>query len=213
MSKSQSTGSDLIKNPSAHYIQWSGEKGVFSYFDKTLGENVELDSLEFVVLDSRSSIGGWHEDTKSRIYSNYTNRKDEEFVVKESRGNKVLAKGVYADIRRDDFDFVTNVFSLAKLNDEWKLVQIQFKTSALSKWSDYVESVGGRFKVYDVLTKTVDAEEHKQGRVNWKTPVFEPDIIEDDVNDLAIQCDKTLLQPYLSQFVTERKEESAETAE
>ena len=65
MSRS-TNGSKGQKSPVKFWIDFGGGTGKYSYWNGT--ENVSLDTLELVLLDTKGSVTGWHDASSSRIW-------------------------------------------------------------------------------------------------------------------------------------------------
>lgn len=203
---SQST-ENKISSPVKYYLTYKGDKGVFSRWDNEKKENVIYDELDIVLLDTRSSITGWSDEDQSKIYSNLVEYSTKEkFLVKA--GKKTLAEGVYQDIKdqvnKIGGSFTANIFALANIDDEFVPVNIQLHSSALSNWSDYVESTGIK-NVYNQVIRLCKGEQKKKGKIEWFLLNCVPKPLAKD-DALALEADKfciDFLNPYLNQFNSE----------
>ncbi len=199
MSRTSTPVSNRIKSPIKHYIEFGGANGVWGYWD---GEkNVQLDILEFVVMDVRSSIGGWSEAKGCRIHSNIVKSTKTPFVVKADKA--VLLEGPYADIKNDiaaaGGKFVCNVFALARIGGDWVPVDIQLSGASLRDWTQFVEAEGNIFKVYEKQVSAARGAEQKKGAVKYFTPDFVSSELDESVAEMANSfCDEQLM-PYLEQ--------------
>ena len=189
-----------VQSPVKYYIRFNGETGTFSFYDKVKEAEVTLNELEFIVIDTRSSIIGWNDERKSRVFSNYVRTMKENMIVK--CGNEELMNGLYADIKEKiaaaGGKFCTNVFALAQIEGDWSLVNIQFSGASLRDWSEYVSSET-MTKIYGYMITAKRGQEQKKGRVTYYTPMFEHTTISGDLSNKADEYDSDLLQPYLNQ--------------
>ena len=200
MSRTEANISNRIKSPLKYYFEFGGAEGIWAYWD---GEkNVRVDSLEFVVMDTRSSIGGWSDVNSGRINSNMVkSTKASPFTVR--CGKTVMAEGFYADIKADIVaaggKFVTNILAMAKIDDNWVPVDIQLSGACLRDWTAFVEKCGNIFEVYKGSVSAARGEQQKKGSVKYYTPDFVLSDLSEDVEAAAdLFCTETLM-PYLNQ--------------
>ena len=205
MSRTTMTESNRVANPAKYRLDWSGKRGNFSYWN---GEsNQEVDDLQFVLLDFAASVSGWDDNSESRIYSNFVkNTAEQELIVKESKNGKVLAKGLYADIKSSSFSYVSSLFALAKIDDEWELCQINLKKSSLGSWTEFRDGVDLK-DIYGSVLNVGPSEELKKGSVKYRVPVFEMSEISSDLAEEADRVDSQVLQPFMGQFTVSSEEE------
>jgi hypothetical protein len=200
MSRTDTQESNKIKSPIKRYITFSGDEGVWEYWD---GEkNVQMDSLEFIVMDTRSSIGGWSEAHKARIYSNMVKSTVKTpFTIRA--GKATINEGLYADIKNDVIaaggKFTTNILALAWINGELTPVDIQLSSACLRDWSAFVEASGNIFAVYKGVVSASRGEQQKKGAVKYYTPNFVLGEIAEADSAAADEFCNTTLMPYLNQ--------------
>lgn len=194
---SATSGKDRIKSPVKYYITFKGNDGVFTYWD---GEDRTLDSLEFVVMDTRSSITGWSDEHNARISSNLVRSTKNEFRVRA--GSTALFTGPYATdkekIKSLGGKFTTNIFALATIDGIPTPVNIQLNGACLREWSEFVEQTGMR-KLYTNAVVATKSDQKKKGAVKFYTPVFTLANVADSELADAKQFDSESLQPYLTQ--------------
>jgi len=208
-------------SPVQKYLTFSGQTGVFSYYDKELGNNVELDKLEIIVLDIRSSIGGWSEKIGAQIRSNYVvSTAKEPFKVytltnKNVRTSHELANGLYKDIKdtikAENGKFTANLFCLVNFDGEWEMCNLQLSGVSLGCWFDFqTEHTNDEFYDYVItLEKGPLSKRGKKGNV---------DVTEKEEKELTAKLKKNprIKQPVwyytLSMSVDELSEEESELA-
>ncbi len=200
MSRTDVPTSNRIKSPLKYYIEFGGAEGIWAYWD---GEkNVRTDTLEFVVMDVRSSIGGWSDANNCRINSNIVKSTVKNPLTVRA-GKAVLAEGLYAEIKNDVVaaggKFVTNIFAMAKIDGDWTPVDIQLSGACLRDWSAFVEASGSIFKVYEGVVSASRGEQQKKGSVKYFTPNFVLSEIPEGVAAAADEFCKDKLIPYLEQ--------------
>ncbi len=187
-----------IPSPVKYYLSFNGSRGVWTYFD---GEAKELDELKFVPMATKSSIVGWSEEHKARIYSNFVESTSEPLTVKA--GRNVLATGLYADIKNDlaaaGGKFAANIFAMAHIGDEVVPVNIQFTASVLAKWSDFVKVHGRKIFQYEIVAAKGDKQ--KNGAVSYFVPNFAQKDADTDMSALADSFLANQLKPYFEQKV------------
>lgn len=142
MSRTKKRGG--ASSPIKKYISFSGSTGTFKYWDKENKKNVELDSLDIIVLDTRASITGFNEALGVGVSSNMVVNTTKETlkVVSYSNGKpKVYAEGLYQDIKSDmsayGGKFTTNVICLADVGDGMEVVNLQLTGVALGSWIEF----------------------------------------------------------------------------
>ena len=138
--KKRSGGSSPIKR----FVRYSGGTGSFSYYDKAAEETVELEKLDVIVLDVRSSITGFYEEKKASISSNMVlDTKKEPFKVIAFANKKPIeiADGLYATIKPElakvGGKFTSNIIGLVDFGDGWEVTNIQLSGVALNSWIEF----------------------------------------------------------------------------
>jgi hypothetical protein len=126
-----------VESPVKKYIEWSGEKGHFSYYDKNSSKEdkrVVLDMPIYIQpLDSLNTIKGWDDASQSGIYSNEVRLMSDRLTVKSFEGGK-LGEGQYEDVKGiNGARFTKSVYAVLILNKgkDLELVNFQLKGSAL----------------------------------------------------------------------------------
>ena len=211
MSRSKPT--DTSPNPAKKWYEWQGEKGVLRYYDKVRCENVlEPIPFTFLLLDQLSTIKGWHKESDSGIYANEVrDTRSEVFVVKAFKGG-VLAEGFYKDIRDSVIaqggHFASNCYIAVKENGDLALASIQFKGSALKEWMAFTGDKKNRKQLYKQAVRIKGFKEGKQGKVIFRTPMFELVSISAEADTQAMVLDG-VLQDYLALYFGRPKQEQA----
>lgn len=213
MSRS-TNGSKGQKSPVKFWIDFGGGTGKYSYWNGT--ENVSLDTLELVLLDTKGSVTGWHDASSSRIWSNVIGKVKEQELVVKAKGVEV-AKGLWDDIKdtvkTSGGNFTTNVYALVKLaGDTYELCCLQLSKSGLREWSEFVAN-NNRTALYDNVIACSKGDQQKKGSVKYFGPKFElAGPVEDALSQMAVDVDKNVLQPYFNGAPVEAKEESSEVS-
>lgn len=197
-----------VKSPIKYWLSWKGDVGKFQYWD---GEkNVQVDTVDLLVLDRRSTITGWNDETESRIFSNAVKSLNEELNVRAK--NKTLAKGLWKDIKETvnqvGGNFTVNLYTLAKLGDaeEFEPACLQLDKSCLKSWTDFLDN-HKLWEVYKGLVHVERGEEQKKGKVKFFVAEFTLNESNEDLNKQASEFDMEQLQPYFNG--EEVKEEKA----
>ena len=142
MSRTKKRGG--ASSPIKKYISFSGSTGIFKYWDKDKKENVELESIDVIVLDTRASVTGFNEGLGVGVSSNMVSNTTKETLKVVSFANgkpNVLAEGLYQDIKSGlsayGGKFTTNLICLADVGDGTEIVNIQLTGVALGSWIEF----------------------------------------------------------------------------
>lgn len=211
MSRTSETSSNKRKSPVKFWLTFKADSGKVAYTRKNESgeyEDVLLDELDFVLMDSRASISGWNDESSSKIYSNYVKyTKEEKFQVRSKKG--VLVEGIYSDIKDKVMafggKFCTNLFVLAKIDGVFEPSVLQLSKTSQAAWSKFTEDKR-LSDLYKVMVKIVKGEEAKKGKIKFVYPAFETLEVEKDVSAMADDFDKQELQPYLCGDEPEKEE-------
>lgn len=176
MSRSKPRGGS--KSPIKKYLSYSGSTGTFSYWDKEAEERIELDSIDIIVLDVRSSISGYDSDNKASISSNLVVDTTKEImtVVSWKNGKSTdLYEGLYKDIKDKaktiGGKFTSNVICLADLGDGYEVCNLQLSGVSLGSWIEFVDE-NPNDAIYDyVITLNRGVLSKRDGKEN--VPVTE----------------------------------------
>lgn len=190
-----------IKSPVKCYISFSGETGVFSYWDSAEKKNVALEDLDMIVMDTRVSISGWSDENNCRIFSNYFRTTKEKITVRA--GDKDLLTGTYAEdkvkIKELGGKYQINIFALVDINGDWVPAVLQLSGSSLAAWSTFTET-NKIWDVYKSLLVVRKGPQQKKGRVLFHTPEFSLEALTDKVSGMADTVYKEYVKPYLEQY-------------
>lgn len=160
------------KSPVKKYYEWKSAKKCFQYWSKELNENVEVSlPLSFIVLDEKSTIKGYNDETNSGIFSNeVSNISRETLLVRTFKGNKSI-KGKYKDIKAKIKDlggrFAKAVYAYIPETDE--MVCIIFVGASMSAWIDHTINVS-----QDIISVS-SYKDAKKGATKYTIPVFTRD--------------------------------------
>lgn len=183
-------------NPCSKFIKFKGDTGVFQYWDKETKKNIELDlkNKAFIVLDTLATIKGFHEPSKSGIWSNEVKQSSRDtLTVRNKEG--VLAEGLYKDIKdkikAQGGKYTSSVY--VYLVESKEMINLQLSGSALSAWIN--KEIDERATA---ITMT-GTEEKKKGKVTYLSPIFAPVAWKKEEYEEALKQDQKL-QEYLKEY-------------
>lgn len=201
-----------LKNPAKVFLQWNGQEGGFTYFDKNKGEKgekvrVEL-PIEFMVLDTLATIRGYNDKEQSGFWSNEVRDTQKDvLVVRTKKG--VAAKGLYSEIIGNKAcsgaKFCQSVYVVMNFGGEMVIANIQMMGAALSSWIDFVKAN----KIYQGAVCVKGMKEGKKGVTKYQIPVFEIKEVSKEDNEKAKEMDRQL-QVYLLSYFKMKQEEIVE---
>jgi hypothetical protein len=200
---STNTNYSRVPNPVRYFISYSGANGTFSYWDKDAKERVEIgNSVDLVLMDTRSAVTGWSEEFGGRIFSNRVkSTTKEQFNVR--CGKNAISEGLWADIKdrvkTAGGKFCTDVFALANVNGSWEPVQLELSGASLGDWMTMLDEVGGRNSLYSVVLTMSKGEQKKKGAVKFFGLTFSNAELDSKLSEQANIFNDDMLQPYLSE--------------
>lgn len=125
----QNPDGDRLSNPAQLFLEWSGSKGCFIYYDKEAKANVELKlPFTFIVLDTLHTLKGYNEKEEIGYYSNEVkDMRVQTFKVKSKNGPEYTGlyntfseafknkggkygQSVYVAIKKDNELVIANIF-------------------------------------------------------------------------------------------------------
>lgn len=198
-------------NPAEQFIEWSGKKGAFYYYDKELQQKVDLPAPMYIIaLDQLSTITGYT-DGKGGIYSNEVHFTGDEELDVRYHGGEQIAKGIYANIKGKlaiaNAKFAKSVYAalISKDGNSVKLVNFKFYGSSLSPWIDAKIGDGG-----EVIELNKNPEVFTKGDTKYYVPTVTKKERREDILSLAVNLDLEL-QSYLKSRKGIKEEEVAES--
>ena len=200
-------------NPSTRWYEWNGEAGVVKFYDKADKKTINVVSdFQFILLDQLGGVSGWHELSKSGIYSNEVrDTRQDTLIVKAFKGG-VLAEGLYKDIKdkvnSQGGAFTTNLYIAIKIDNELQIASLKFKGAALGAWMEF--SKENRAHLYTMAIKIVGVTEGKKGRVIFRTPRFALAPVSVETDQIAVGLDAEL-QAWLSGYLKRNTRERVDT--
>lgn len=198
-----------ISNPCKKFIEFSGSKGIFQYWDKETKSNIEVKfPIQFIVLDELSTIKGYSYATQSGIFSNEVhNLNKEDLHVRTFKGNQSRS-GKYADIKADiaamGGKFHKSIYVGIVNGDDIELANFQLKGAAMKAWID--KEVNATM----VSVVVEDCKPGKNGKVAYKIPNWKGKEVSRALMDKACAMDKELQAFFKSRKVSEDTKEGVQ---
>jgi len=199
-------------NPAELFIEWSGSKGKFYYYDKETDQNIYIDDMIYIViLDQLNTIRGYDSDSNSGIYSNEVRNLQTEIInVRSFKGGSIIS-GLYDQIKgKHDGKFSKSVYAayVTKKKDQYelKLINLQLYGSAIGAWID------AKIKIEDgkVIGLGASTEVLKKGNTEYFAPVIKKFKSNADIMKDCILMDQKL-QEYLDEYLKRNADDSEET--
>lgn len=209
---SRSNRNDHLPNPATRWFEWGGENGGIRYYDKTKKENVDVPlPFTFMLLDQLSSVRGWHEESKSGIYSNEVRDVTQDAMVVKSFKGGTIEEGKYRVIKdrvkAAGGRFVANCYIAYKNGDGLKIGSLRLKGAALGAWMEFGRSHRGA--IYDKAIKIDGYTEGKKGRVTYRVPAMKIVELSADTDAQVIGLDQDL-QRFLTGYLKRNKRDQAD---
>lgn len=190
-------------NPASKFLSWKSNDKCLSYYDKAKGENVlVLLPFKFVFLEHYHTVKGWNDKTESGIYSNEVFLIGQEpLTVKAFKGGEI-ASGLYTDVRNKIKD-AGGVYhrSVYVMNEDGEIVNLQFKGSAVSSYSDFFKENQNHIE-NDSWIEIASAKEGKKGAVKFTTPEFVLGSKTTPAQEKKISEAVATLQTYMNDYFT-----------
>lgn len=185
------------QSPVQKFFRIKASTGEVTSWDKSVSKELSFDlPFKFIVLDSLSTVGGYHEASNSSIFANEVrNTKTEPLTVRSKGG--VLAEGLYSEIsesvRAKGGKYAASVYIAYRDGGEWRLANINFVGAAVSAWLDFRK---GRQLEADPGVMITAFNEAKKGATKYHVPVFETWTVDATALSAAVELDGEL-QAYL----------------
>ena len=192
-------------NPATKFLQWKSEEKIFSYYDKSTGENIPVPlPFKFVILEHYHTVKGWNDATESGIYANEVlNIGSEPITVKAFKGKGNIADGLYKEnkhnINAAGGHYARSIYAVTQ---DKEIINISLKGSAVSSYSDFINEHGDyNFDKYWIEVN--NAEDRKKGKVKFSVPIFtkgSPITKREDLMPFA-----NTLQEYMLEYTGDKK--------
>lgn len=211
---SRSNPSEHVSNPATRWFEWNGEKGLVRYYDKEKKENVDVPlPFTFLLLDQLASVRGWHESSKSGIYSNEVKDTTKDVLVVKAFKGGTIAEGLYRDIKLQvnnvGGSYTANCYIAYKGGAGLQLAAIRFKGASLGGWMEFTKD--HRADLYKGAIKIDGYTEGKKGRVVFRVPTFKLVPVSDETNNEATALDEEL-QEFLDAYLSRNRRDAADSA-
>ena len=206
-----SLSNPTIKTPAKKFIEWNGDKGRLSFYDKEIEQKIEIPlPVYFVVLDELSTITGFSKLHKCGIYSNEVHRiTDEILKVKTFKGGESIT-GKYADIKNDikaiGGKFTKSIYAAIVEKDKpFEIVCFKLHGCAFSQWIEH------GINTETFIIGITDKKEDVNGNTTYFKPVFKSFKMSEIIKQTCISLDGKL-QEYLKYYKNQAidKEEAKE---
>ena len=173
-------------NPTSKYLEWKSNDKSFSYYDKALGQKVELKlPVKFAFIQHYHTVKGFSDASNSGIYSNEVFWiGSEEMTVRSFKGG-VIAEGLYKDIKPK----IVNAGgkynrSVYVMMEDGTIANFAFKGAVVKEWSDFMNDNQNLTDNQWIEIKT--SKDEKKGSVKYSVPVFSiGEVISKDVSKQA----------------------------
>jgi hypothetical protein len=212
--REQSQGQGVPK-PAQKYIGFHGKKGVFSYYDKSVGEkgeNVEI-SPKFLIVKELTTVTGFNR-TNGGLYSNEIEDLTEELDVKYFKGdNKNIIKGIWKDIKDKvnsknvNGKFTRSIYIALFHNKEWSLQNIQLFGKQITSWiemENQIKSAG--INKHDVMISIDKIEYVDNGDSSYYFPTFKYQVLDDsNPQQKAIMIKADAYYDVVEDYLTKKK--------
>jgi len=159
-------------NPTSKYLEWKSNDKSFSYYDKSVGENVKVElPLKFLFLQNYHTVKGWNDASDSGIYSNEVFYIGSEPMTVRSFKGGVIAEGLYKDIKPT----ITSAGgkynrSIYVMLEDGTVANISLKGSGVRQWSDFMEA--NKNLIDNQWIEVLTSNDEKKGSIKYSTPEF-----------------------------------------
>lgn len=189
----------VTENPAKATINYSGDTGEWSYYDKATKENFLIQRpATLIVLDDLFAVGGFSKTyDDSFFYSNEVHSIDQALRVRTRKGG-FDESGTYRELKERlnsiGAKYIKHVYALAQdgfgVYDN-EIVRLVFGGAALGPWIDKKIVAGYQVTIED------ETVEGKNGKVIYQMPVLSAEVAKDLSG--AIEADE-ILQAYFDEF-------------
>lgn len=204
------TSPETKKTPVKRYLKVDGDTGEVVFWDKESKTEVSFPKLEMILMDTLSSVGGWSDPNNANIYSNMVRYTKDKVTLRCA--NKEIYSGSYADnkekIKSIGGKFETNLFALAKMDDELVPVCLKLSGAALKVWMDFSSNVDNKTLYGSTLVFSSSGEKRKKGKVEYVLPQIAVLPLAPEEAKAADDFNDNVLAPYLSHITSFKSEEA-----
>lgn len=188
------------ENPATKWIEFSGDTGLFHFYDKEKKEKINVPiPFCFIVLEEMNTITGYSKQHDCGIYSNEILDLNKEILSVKSFKGGFSAVGYYKDIKdyvhNNGGKFTKSVYAVIIRADGTltDIMNIKFKGAGLQGYFDK------GFSIYKNAVKVTGMKKDKSGKTEYFIPLFEA--VEFTEIQFKEACEKEkILQDYLKQY-------------
>ena len=219
---SRATGSS---SPIKRYVDFKPGPGVFRYYDKEASKNVDIPSMDIIILDVLASVTGWYEGDSggTQISSNMVKNISNDVLTVRANKNKNFSKpitlheGIYdkAAIKMFDGKYTTNIICLADFDDgEGRVMtRIQLSGYSVKTWTDYVSD--NPYEAYlEHEINMVKGKQQKKGSTKFHGLVFKNNELSAELGEIADKADAEFQEYFegspISESLTETSTEQSD---
>jgi hypothetical protein len=219
---------EILENPAELFIEWSGSKGLFQYYDKEKSETVELKlPFTFIPLDSLHTLKGFSEKDESGLWSNEVKDiKNQVFKVKSKNGvefegvyntfseafkNKGGKYGhsLYVAIKDSEGKlFIANIFMGGSALSGGSYKDKDKKEIIVNGWMDFIKG----HKIYEGAIQVKDSTQCVKGATKYQVPNFTQIPVAPATDDEAGIL-QTQVFEYVKTYLTKTQGSAAEEKE
>lgn len=208
------------QNPATKFIEWSGSKGEFYFYDKDANRNIEIEMpIFFMFLDELSCVSGYSEDKRQGIFSNEVRNLQHEKLNVRVFKSGTIEIGLWSDIKdrikTQGGKFCKSVYALMLTNEGTELVNFRFTGSSFGGADDGGGWINVNWNKEKGGIQVKESIKGKKGATVFFSPKFEKVNVREEHDKLAIEADIILqkyLESYFNQEVIEEKDNTNEPA-
>jgi hypothetical protein len=175
------TNEGKTSNPAKKFLQWKSNDKKFSYYNKELKQNIEVElPFKFQFLEHFNTVKGWNDATSSGIYSNEVMFTSKEELTVKTFGGLEIARGLYSDIRSKVRDAGGKYHrSVYAVDDNGDIVNIQMKGAVVSAYSVFMDGdkktnvKGHKHLIENNWIVIKSFQDLKKGATKYSVPIFE----------------------------------------
>lgn len=213
-------------NPTQQYWEWKSDDKTFVYYDKAIAETCKSKEeikekanipvalpFKFLVLAELVTIKGYNKAANTGIYSNEVFYVSSEELVVKTFDNKVIAKGLYNDIKNEvQLAGGTYRKSIYVMLENGSIVNLSIKGAAVRTWSEFTKALS-KGATENFWINLTGAKDEKNGKVEYTIPQFS--LGKALTKEEAVQADDNanLLQAHFDNYFKNEVVEEAEIDE
>lgn len=193
------------KNPAKFTIEWAGasDKGYFKRYDKETNENVEIKTIDFIILEQAHSASGYSKQFGTCFSNESQDHKEEKHIqVFTQQGDKrlpeVVLSGTWKDIKYEakgkyGADFTAVVYAVLvdssdKEMEPGSIVRVLLKRSSLGPWIDLKAKDGNNIH-FDSFQEKEIGEAGVVGNIKYRIPVYIKSVVDTKYDKAAMRTE------------------------